>query len=339
MAGTLGHAADSGAVMLSLERSRRGDRCRGPGRVADAAADARRRRRARRRLAPDGLQRRQQPRPAAARHPCPRAGGDRRAGLLAQPRRPQPAHPRLPPDRPAVHPGPGGHRQRDDGPLRPLAGRDVAARPATTCCCSRATPRTRRRVRRPAPLDRRRRVRRHRHLSRQPAGRLAGDPPGAVRRVRPALGQPRRHAPVGRRRRRGRHRAGHRPPARRGHERIAWIGWRKDSWIGEDRRSGWTRALHDRGLPTTGLASRVEDTVVSGREASAVLLDEARPTRLRLRLRHPRHGRPAHAGRPRPRRRAATSPSSASTTPRSPRSCRPASPPSGSRSRRSPSRS
>jgi DNA-binding LacI/PurR family transcriptional regulator len=64
----------------------------------------------------------------------------------------------------------------------------------------------------------------------------------------------------------------------RGHERIAWIGWRKDSWIGEDRRAGWSRALRARGLPTTGLASRVEDTVASGREASAVLLDEARPT-------------------------------------------------------------
>lgn len=64
----------------------------------------------------------------------------------------------------------------------------------------------------------------------------------------------------------------------RGHERIAWIGWRKDSWIGEDRRAGWSRALKGRGLATTGLASRVEDTVASGREASAVLLDEARPT-------------------------------------------------------------
>jgi DNA-binding LacI/PurR family transcriptional regulator len=64
----------------------------------------------------------------------------------------------------------------------------------------------------------------------------------------------------------------------RGHERIAWIGWRKDSFIGEDRRSGWSRALHGRGLPTTGLASRVEDTVASGREASGVLLDEAHPT-------------------------------------------------------------
>ena len=60
----------------------------------------------------------------------------------------------------------------------------------------------------------------------------------------------------------------------KGHTRIAWIGWRKDSFIGEDRRSGWTRAMHARDLPTTGLASRVEDTIASGREASAVLLDE-----------------------------------------------------------------
>ncbi|WP_121253189.1 LacI family DNA-binding transcriptional regulator [Nocardioides ferulae] len=64
----------------------------------------------------------------------------------------------------------------------------------------------------------------------------------------------------------------------RGHERIAWIGWRKDSFIGEDRRAGWARAMRTRGLSTTGLASRVEDTVASGREAATVLLDEARPS-------------------------------------------------------------
>ena len=64
----------------------------------------------------------------------------------------------------------------------------------------------------------------------------------------------------------------------RGHERIAWLGWRKDQVIGEDRRSGWTRAMRTHGLATTGLASRSDDTVASGREASAVLLDEAQPT-------------------------------------------------------------
>lgn len=64
----------------------------------------------------------------------------------------------------------------------------------------------------------------------------------------------------------------------KGHERIAWIGWRKDSRIGEDRRAGWHRAMKQAGLATSGLASRVEDTVASGAEASEVLLDEAAPT-------------------------------------------------------------
>ncbi len=36
--------------------------------------------------------------------------------------------------------------------------------------------------------------------------------------------------------------------------------------------------MRARDLPTTGLASRVEETVASGREAAAVLLDEAKPT-------------------------------------------------------------
>jgi len=64
----------------------------------------------------------------------------------------------------------------------------------------------------------------------------------------------------------------------RGHQRIAWIGWRRESFIGEDRRSGWTDTMHEAGLATTGLASRVDDTVASGAEASGVLLDEAQPT-------------------------------------------------------------
>jgi DNA-binding LacI/PurR family transcriptional regulator len=64
----------------------------------------------------------------------------------------------------------------------------------------------------------------------------------------------------------------------KGHDRIAWIGWRKDSVLGEERRSGWLRAMHRAGLPTAGLASRVEDAVASGRSAADVLLDEASPT-------------------------------------------------------------
>jgi len=64
----------------------------------------------------------------------------------------------------------------------------------------------------------------------------------------------------------------------RGHTRIAWIGFRKGSYIGEDRRAGWCRVMDEHGLPTTGLASRVDDVVTSGREAATVLLDEAGPT-------------------------------------------------------------
>ena len=106
-----------------------------------------------------------------------------------------------------------------------------------------------------------------------------------------------------------------------GHTRIAWIGWRKDSCIGEDRRSGWTRAMHARDLPTTGLASRVEDTVASGREAAAGAARRGAAVGVRLRLRHPGDGRAAHARATAACTRARTSPSSASTTPRSPRSC------------------
>ena len=63
-----------------------------------------------------------------------------------------------------------------------------------------------------------------------------------------------------------------------GHQRVAWIGWRKDQWIGEDRRAGWSRAMRARDLPTSGMACRVDDTVHSGREASALLLDDAQPS-------------------------------------------------------------
>ena len=126
----------------------------------------------------------------------------------------------------------------------------------------------------------------------------------------------------------------------RGHHRIAWIGWRKDSLLGEDRRAGWSQAMRSRDIPTTGLASRVEDTVASGREASAVLLDEAQPSAFvcasdTLAMGDGSCTRSPSAGCAPAR----TSRSPASTTPRSPRPCRPASPRSASRSRKWPSRS
>src|SRR3954470_15400069 len=61
--------------------------------------------------------------------------------------------------------------------------------------------------------------------------------------------------------------------ADRGHTRIAWIGWQKTSRIGEDRRSGWVDRMHDRGLSTSKLSARGEDTIEYGRRAAHALLD------------------------------------------------------------------
>ena len=155
-------------------------------------------------------------------------------------------------------------------------------------------------VRRPAPLDRRRRLHRHRHLSRQPAGRLADV--AAARRSSRSAG-------------RGTTRT---PPTPwvdvdgaagaelatdhlldKGHTRIAWIGWRKDSFIGEDRRSGWT-ARHARARPADdrpGVAGRGHGGLRA--RGRAVLLDEAQPIGVRLRVRHAGDGRAARPRRPR----------------------------------------
>jgi DNA-binding LacI/PurR family transcriptional regulator len=64
----------------------------------------------------------------------------------------------------------------------------------------------------------------------------------------------------------------------RGHERIAWVGWQKTSFIGEDRRTGWTDAMHGRGLSTTRLSARGDDTVDFGRRAAHALLEKERPS-------------------------------------------------------------
>ena len=64
----------------------------------------------------------------------------------------------------------------------------------------------------------------------------------------------------------------------RGHERIAWVGWQKTSFIGEDRRTGWTDAMHRHGLSTTRLSARGDDTLDFGRRAALALLERERPT-------------------------------------------------------------
>jgi DNA-binding LacI/PurR family transcriptional regulator len=58
------------------------------------------------------------------------------------------------------------------------------------------------------------------------------------------------------------------------HTRIAWLGWRDDSPIGQDRRRGWEAAMREAGLDTEGLAASLDDSVESGALASAALLDE-----------------------------------------------------------------
>ncbi len=64
----------------------------------------------------------------------------------------------------------------------------------------------------------------------------------------------------------------------RGHHRIAWVGWQKGSFIGEDRRSGWTDRMHDHGLSTSRLSARGDDTLDFGRRAAHALLDSEQPT-------------------------------------------------------------
>ena len=224
-----------------------------------------------------------------------------------------------------INAGPGGHGQRADGPLRALAGRGVA-RGRLPRAAVRRRPTT-------DPLRGYDDLLRStavdafvvdRHLPRQPAGRLARDAAGAVRRLRPAVGRPRRHPSVGRRRRRRRRRAGHQPPARpRAHP---------------DRLDRLAQGLPHRRGPPRGLEPRAARPAACRRPGS--------PRASRTRSRRGARPAPCSSTRPSPsafvcasdtlamgvlhtlaerglRAGPATSPSSASTTPRSPRSCRP----------------
>ncbi len=65
----------------------------------------------------------------------------------------------------------------------------------------------------------------------------------------------------------------------RGHTRIAWVGWQKGSFIGEDRRSGWLEQMHEHGLPTSRLSARGDDTLEFGQRAARALLEGAAETR------------------------------------------------------------
>ncbi len=65
----------------------------------------------------------------------------------------------------------------------------------------------------------------------------------------------------------------------RGHSRIAWVGWQKGSFIGEDRRAGWLERMHEHGLSTSRMSARGEDTVEFGCRAAHALLDVSEPER------------------------------------------------------------
>lgn len=64
---------------------------------------------------------------------------------------------------------------------------------------------------------------------------------------------------------------------RRGHRRIAFVGWPEGSGVGDDRHAGWLRALQTHGLPRRGLAVRGEDGVDTGQLLSARLLHTGHP--------------------------------------------------------------
>jgi DNA-binding LacI/PurR family transcriptional regulator len=63
----------------------------------------------------------------------------------------------------------------------------------------------------------------------------------------------------------------------RGYRRIAFLGWPEGSGVGDDRRSGWEAACREAGLPTDGLASRIENSLAAGRSACAQLLESSSP--------------------------------------------------------------
>jgi LacI family transcriptional regulator len=59
-----------------------------------------------------------------------------------------------------------------------------------------------------------------------------------------------------------------------GHRRIAWLGWERSSRIGQDRRSGWERAMAAAGIDATGLGVRLTDNVDAARMAAHELLQD-----------------------------------------------------------------
>lgn len=64
---------------------------------------------------------------------------------------------------------------------------------------------------------------------------------------------------------------------RRGHRRIAFIGWPEGYAVGEDRRTGYLRACAEENLRTEGLTRSGLDCLATGRAAGSELLNLANP--------------------------------------------------------------
>jgi DNA-binding LacI/PurR family transcriptional regulator len=65
--------------------------------------------------------------------------------------------------------------------------------------------------------------------------------------------------------------------AERGHRRIAYLGWPSNSGLGDDRESGWRRAMSSHGFATRGLAVRGSDDIGTGIKLAGRLLDRKSP--------------------------------------------------------------
>ena len=65
--------------------------------------------------------------------------------------------------------------------------------------------------------------------------------------------------------------------AERGHRRIAYLGWDTPSGLGNDRESGWHRAMSAHDFPTRDLAVRGTDEISTGHELAGRLLDSKAP--------------------------------------------------------------
>jgi len=64
---------------------------------------------------------------------------------------------------------------------------------------------------------------------------------------------------------------------RRGHNRIAHLGWHPGTGYGDDRALGWRQAMHRHGLDADGLQEQTDDDVDAGAAAARRLLAIADP--------------------------------------------------------------